>query len=50
MFSVDEATAAAIRQVFENSGELSAVVELRRGHFLGITNNETAAALALTFS
>jgi hypothetical protein len=32
MFSVDEATAAAIRQVFEESGELSAVVELRR-HF-----------------
>jgi hypothetical protein len=30
MFSVDEATAAAIGQVFEESGELSAVVELRR--------------------
>jgi hypothetical protein len=41
MFSVDEATAAAIRQVFEDSGELSAVVELRR-HFPGITNNENA--------
>jgi hypothetical protein len=41
MFCVDEATAAAIRQVFEDSGELSAVVELRR-HFPGITNNETA--------
>jgi hypothetical protein len=27
MFSVDEATAAAIRQAFEKSGELSAVVE-----------------------
>jgi hypothetical protein len=34
MFSVDEATAAAIRQVFEESGELSAVVELWR-HFPG---------------
>jgi hypothetical protein len=41
MFSVDEATAAAIRQAFEKSGELSAVVELRQ-HFPGITNNETA--------
>jgi hypothetical protein len=30
MFSVDEATASAIQQVFEQSGELSAVVELRR--------------------
>jgi hypothetical protein len=38
MFSVDEATAAAIRQVFEESGELSAVAELRR-HFPGITDN-----------
>jgi hypothetical protein len=34
MFSVDETTAEAIRQVFEESGELSAVVELRR-HFPG---------------
>jgi hypothetical protein len=39
MFSVDEATAAAIRQVFEESGELSAVVEFRR-HFPGIKDNE----------
>jgi hypothetical protein len=41
MFSVDGTTAAAIRQVFKESGELAAVVELRR-HFPGITNNETA--------
>ena len=41
MFSVDEATAQAIRQAFEESGELSAVVELRR-HFPGITDNENA--------
>jgi hypothetical protein len=41
MFSVDEATAAIVRQVYEASGELSAVVELRR-HFPGITNNDTA--------
>jgi hypothetical protein len=41
MFCVDEATSAAIRQVYEANGELSAAVELRR-HFPGITNNETA--------
>jgi hypothetical protein len=41
MFCVDEATAAAVRQVYEANGELSAAVELRR-HFPGITNNETA--------
>jgi hypothetical protein len=41
MFSVDETTAEAIRQVFEESGELSAAVELRR-HFLGITDNAIA--------
>lgn len=32
MFCVDEETAAAIRRVFNEDGELSAVVELRR-HF-----------------
>jgi hypothetical protein len=41
MFSVDEATAAAIRQVFEASGEFAAAVELRR-HFPGIVDNENA--------
>jgi hypothetical protein len=41
MFSVDEATAAAIRQVFEESGEFAAAVELRR-HFPGIADNENA--------
>jgi hypothetical protein len=41
MFSVNEATAAAIRQVFEENGELSAVVEFRR-HFPGIKDNEAA--------
>lgn len=41
MFSVDETTARTIRQVFEDKGELSAVVELRR-HFPGITDNENA--------
>jgi len=32
MFSVDEATAEAVRKVFEERGELAAAVELRR-HF-----------------
>jgi hypothetical protein len=41
MFSVDETTAAAIRKAFEESGELSAVVELRR-HFPGLKDNENA--------
>ena len=35
MFAVSEAEAAAIRAVYEQSGELSAAVELRR-HFPGI--------------
>jgi hypothetical protein len=41
MFSVDESTAAAIRKAFEENGELSAVVDLRR-HFSGIADNENA--------
>jgi hypothetical protein len=41
MFSVDEATAAAIRRAFEESGELSAVAELRR-QFPGIADNANA--------
>jgi hypothetical protein len=45
MFSVDEAAAAAIRQAFEESGELSAVVELRR-RFPGIVDNENARICA----
>jgi hypothetical protein len=40
MFSVDETTAAAIRQAYE-SGELPAIVELQQ-HFPGITDNESA--------
>jgi len=38
MFCVDEETAAAFRRVFNEDGELSAVVELRR-HFPLITDN-----------
>ncbi len=41
MFSVDAATAEAIRQVYDERGELSAAVELRR-HFPGIMDNENA--------
>ena len=37
MFCVDEETAAAIRRVFNEEGELSAVIELRR-HFPLITD------------
>ena len=41
MFLVDEATADAIRRAWEEGGELSAVVELRR-HFPLITDGENA--------
>ena len=41
MFAVTEAEAAAIRAAFEQSGGLSAVVELRR-LFPGITDNTQA--------
>jgi hypothetical protein len=41
MFTVDEATAAAIRRAYEEDGELAGAVELRR-HFPLITDNEHA--------
>ena len=41
MFIVSEADAAAIRTVFEQEGEFSAVAELRR-RFVGITDNAHA--------
>jgi hypothetical protein len=41
MFSVDEATAAAIRRAFDEGGELSGIVEFRR-HFPLISDNATA--------
>lgn len=41
MFAVDEATADAIRDAFQRSGELAAVVELRR-RFPGVSDNEEA--------
>ena len=45
MFSVSEDEAAAIRAVYEQRGELSAAVELRR-HFPGITDNVQATECA----
>lgn len=41
MFSVDEATASAIRRVFHEEGELSAMIELRRV-FPAITDSAKA--------
>jgi hypothetical protein len=49
MFTVDEATAAAIRAAFDRGGELSAVVELRR-HYPGITNSEQARICVRTIA
>jgi hypothetical protein len=43
MFVVTEADAAAIRAVFDQQGELSAAIELRR-RFPGITDNAKARA------
>ena len=45
MFVVTESDAAAIRAAFDEGGELSAAVELRR-LFAGITSNEVARACA----
>ena len=41
MFTVDDAAAKAIRRAYEEGGELSGVVELRR-HFPLIQDNENA--------
>ena len=49
MFVVSEIEAAAIRTAFEQGGELSAAVELRR-LFPGITDNEQARACARTIA
>ena len=45
MFVVTEADAAAIRTAYEQDGELSAAIELRR-RFPGITDNEKARQCA----
>jgi len=49
MFVVNELTAAAIRKAYVESGELSAVVELRR-HFPGIVDNENARRCVRTIA
>jgi hypothetical protein len=49
MFVVTEAEAAAIRAVFDQQGELSAAVELRR-LFPGITDNAQARECARTIA
>jgi hypothetical protein len=41
MFAVNEADAAAIRAIFDEEGELSAAIEVRR-RFPGITDNARA--------
>jgi hypothetical protein len=49
MFVVTEADAAAIRATFDQEGELSAAIELRR-RFPGITDNAKARACARTIA
>jgi hypothetical protein len=49
MFMVSEADAAAIRAAFEQGGELSASVELRR-LFPGLANNENTRICARTIA
>jgi hypothetical protein len=49
MFLVSEADTAAIRAIFEQEGELSAAIEVRR-LFPGITDNTEARACARTIA
>jgi hypothetical protein len=49
MFIVTEADAVAIRTAYEQEGELSAAIELRR-RFPGITDNEKARQCARTIA
>jgi len=49
MFVKTEADAAAIRDMFNRDGELSAAIELRR-RFPGITDNAKARACARTIT
>jgi hypothetical protein len=49
MFVVSEADAAAIRTAYEQEGELSAAIEVRR-RFLGITDNAKARECARTIA
>jgi hypothetical protein len=49
MFAITDADAAAIRIVFDEEGELSAAIELRR-RFPGITDNAKARDFARTIA
>ena len=49
MFVVTEAEAAAIRAIYEQSGEFSAAVELRR-LFAGVTDDAEARECARTIA
>jgi hypothetical protein len=49
MFMVTESDAAAIRAVYEQEGELSAAIELRR-RFPGITDNAKARECVRTIA
>ena len=49
MFVIIEADAAAIRAAYEQEGELSAAIELRR-RFPGITDNAKARTCARTIA
>lgn len=49
MFAVSEADAAAIREAFDQAGELSAAIELRR-RFPGIIDNAKARDWARTIA
>jgi hypothetical protein len=49
MFVVTEADAAAIRALFEQEGELSAAIELRR-RFPGVTDNAKARECVRTIA
>jgi hypothetical protein len=49
MFVVSEADAAVIRTAYEQEGELSAAIELRR-RFPGITDNTEARECARTIA
>ena len=49
MFVVSEEAAAAIRNAYEQDGELSAAIELRR-HFPGVVDNVQARDCARTIA
>lgn len=49
VFIITEADAAAIRAIFDQEGELSAAIELRR-RFPEVTDNEKARACARTIA